>query len=446
MCNPVTLPAIDFSQIERAVIGVSGGSDSTALLVLLRDRIAESDTGTALLAVTVDHGLRRESAGEAARVSDFCASIGVAHTTLKWQRQTALKSGVAAAARSARYRLLARAADEFGAGVIFTGHTLDDQIETVAMRAARGPGRGLAGIAPLTLWGGAVWIVRPLLDFRREELRDFLKERGTGWIEDPSNVDKRNERVRVRIMLAGREENFERQLLEKRDEAEEQRIADNRQAARLIDQHVRQAAPGLFEINAAAIANGGQGAVTALRALIAVSGGNEQLPDRARILALKERLAAETWRGSLGGCVIERLGKKIYIWREFRGDGPAAVAASGGTVWDGRWALTAGMGGSGKLITALGRNGKLPPCADKDLPPRRLRRASAATLPVLVTKGGEDKADAPEFDPKCFSPVLAPWRCFLPVFDFELAVSTKRLANGPGLPDIPAALKKLLPT
>ena len=154
---------------------------------------------TRLVAVTVDHGLacrggRRGAGGR-------CAVPGA------WHRapDAALDGreagdGLPAAAREARYRLLAEAAAAEGADLVLTGHTLDDQIETVddAPGARAGDGRGLAGMAPATLYDGRVWILRPLLGTSRAALRDYLRDRGIAWIDDPTNVDAAYERARVR--------------------------------------------------------------------------------------------------------------------------------------------------------------------------------------------------------------------------------------------------------
>ncbi len=110
------------------------------------------------------------------------------------------RHGLSAAARQARYRLLASAADNLGADVIVTGHTMDDQIETVAMRAGRSSegALGLAGMAPATLYAGRLWILRPFLRTRRTAIRIYLTDLGQPWIDDPSNEDVRYERVRIR--------------------------------------------------------------------------------------------------------------------------------------------------------------------------------------------------------------------------------------------------------
>lgn len=189
-----SLSSIRFPTDGKIVIALSGGSDSTALLSLARDAFPARGDGERLVAVTVDHGLRPDSAAEAQRAGELCASLGIAHTVRRWEGEKPM-SGLQAAARAARYRLLA---EEAADGTVLTGHTLDDQLETVAMRRARGPGRGLSGIAPATLYEGRTWFVRPLIARRRAELRAHLSASGLSWIEDPSNRDPRFERVRVR--------------------------------------------------------------------------------------------------------------------------------------------------------------------------------------------------------------------------------------------------------
>ena len=139
--------------LPALVLAVSGGPDSTALMVLAaRWRDALKGNKPKLVAVTVDHGLRKESKREAAAVARLARKLKVAHRTLRWRGRKP-KTGLQQAARAARYRLLAEAARKARASHILTAHTLDDQAETVLIRMtprqrADGAGGDAAG-APL---------------------------------------------------------------------------------------------------------------------------------------------------------------------------------------------------------------------------------------------------------------------------------------------------------
>ena len=195
--------------LRGLVLAVSGGSDSTALLVMtarwaeqLRKRLKRAPK---LLAVTIDHGLRPESKHEAAQVRRLARRLGIPHRTLRWSGRKP-KTGLQEAARFARYRLLAEAATRAGFEHILTAHTLDDQAETVLFRLARGSGlTGLAGIAhasPVPAGGKtSVFLVRPLLSVSKARLAATLKNAGIDHSEDPTNRDPRFTRTRLRALM-----------------------------------------------------------------------------------------------------------------------------------------------------------------------------------------------------------------------------------------------------
>ena len=133
-------------EISALILAISGGPDS-ALLVWRRagaPRLKQVEA----IGGHVDHGLRAESAREANDVKRLARKLNVAHCTLRWTGRKP-SSGLQAAARQARYRLLAQAAREEGAQHVLTAHTRDDQAETMLMRLARGS--GLAGLADFSL-------------------------------------------------------------------------------------------------------------------------------------------------------------------------------------------------------------------------------------------------------------------------------------------------------
>jgi tRNA(Ile)-lysidine synthase len=233
------------------VLAVSGGPDSTALLLLAarwHARRTATCAAPKLLAVTVDHGLRPQSAREARAVKQLGRTFAVPHRILRWQGGKP-RTGLQEAARAARYRLLLGAARRSGADYVVTAHTLDDQAETVLMRLLRGSGMaGLAAmrrIAPLPLehvpqkacpgldpgWEPVlrkrtcskkeveqddhskkshpalaaappiVRLARPFLDIPKARLVATLRHAGIAFFEDASNRDPRFTRARLRELM-----------------------------------------------------------------------------------------------------------------------------------------------------------------------------------------------------------------------------------------------------
>ncbi|WP_374650710.1 tRNA lysidine(34) synthetase TilS [Dongia sp.] len=182
-------------------VAVSGGADSLALMYLLHAWTRAQ--GGRLSAFTVDHGLRADSAAEADQVASWAVAAGIAHRILRWTGKKP-ESGLQAAARRARYQLLADACRAAGILHLVTAHQLDDQRETVAMRQARkgADQQGLAGMSAIVARDG-VRLLRPLLGVSGEILRDYLRARGQSWLDDPSNQLVRFERVRWRMGLEG---------------------------------------------------------------------------------------------------------------------------------------------------------------------------------------------------------------------------------------------------
>ncbi|HEX7848364.1 MAG TPA: tRNA lysidine(34) synthetase TilS [Sphingomonas sp.] len=190
LCDPAS---------ARVLVGVSGGPDSVALLLL-----AHALLGERCMAATVDHGLRPEAAGEAAWVRSLCATRRIDHVILRGTlpERAGRTANVSARARELRYWLLEQCADSIGMTHIATAHHADDQVETLIMRLNRGAGvSGLAGVrASGQGIGGRV--IRPLLGWRRVELAAIVAAAGIDPVEDPSNVDDRYDRARLRKVLA----------------------------------------------------------------------------------------------------------------------------------------------------------------------------------------------------------------------------------------------------
>ena len=190
----------DWRSAPALVLAVSGGPDSLALMWLAARWRRALKKGPRLVAVTVDHGLRKEAAREARDVRQLAKALDVEHRTLRWQGEKP-KTGLPSAARDARYRLLARAARSCGASHIFTAHTRDDQAETVIMRLSRGSGiAGLAAMARQSDRDGVV-LARPFLDVPKSRLIATLEKAGVPFADDPTNHDPRFMRPRLRALM-----------------------------------------------------------------------------------------------------------------------------------------------------------------------------------------------------------------------------------------------------
>jgi tRNA(Ile)-lysidine synthase len=190
----------DWKAVPAIVLAISGGPDSIALMWLAVRWRNALVRGPRLFAVTVDHGLRAESAAEARDVKHLARSLELPHRTMRWTGAKP-KTGLPAAARAARYHLLAQAARENGATHIFTAHTRDDQAETLLMRMLRGS--GIAGLAAMTRQSerNGVLLARPLLQIAKSQLVATLAKAKLGFADDPTNRDLNFTRPRIRAVM-----------------------------------------------------------------------------------------------------------------------------------------------------------------------------------------------------------------------------------------------------
>lgn len=180
---------------RQLAVAISGGADSMAMLHLAQPWAQAH--GIALIALTVDHGLRPEAAAEARQVAHWAAALGIVHHTLTPPALIAT-ANVQHAARQLRYQALTRWCHAQRIGYLLTGHHADDQAETVALQQHRGaspPSR--AGMALVSEHDG-IRLLRPLLGVRKAMLVNYLNAQGQAWIEDPSNHSDRYARNRLR--------------------------------------------------------------------------------------------------------------------------------------------------------------------------------------------------------------------------------------------------------
>ncbi|OWV66405.1 tRNA(Ile)-lysidine synthetase [Rhizobium sp. R339] len=316
----------------RILVAISGGSDSTGLFLLLDEAVkAEPHLNISLCAATVDHALRAGSADEAREVAALCTSLGIAHTIMTWQGEKP-KTGIMAAAREARYGLLAEAAEAFGADLIVTGHTYDDQRETLAMRGVRTE-QVSSGIGDGVLFDRRFWILRPLLFSSRADIRAFLKERGVGWIDDPSNEDVKYERVRIRRQLSA-DADAERNI----SAVWEERLALSAKGAEWLDHHFKLHGGLLGRVMPDGLRQDRAVLDYVLGRLTAVFGGQPFAPGRAHMERLLSFVTGgEPGRMTVGRVVFDLRRDGLYLTRESRGILPMTLRPGEAGVWDGRF-------------------------------------------------------------------------------------------------------------
>jgi len=327
----------DFAGTDCVIAAVSGGSDSLAMLFLLRDYFTHSICKKRLVAVTVDHSLRPASAQESSSVAYLCAAYDIAHETLVWHGDKPQKA-VAHLARIARYDLLCQTAEIHDAGVIVTGHTLDDQAETYTMRALRGrSGRGVAAMPRLALLRKQFRLLRPLLCVRRLTLRHYLAGLRIVWFDDPSNDDLHYERSRVRkcldndaVMYACRAVSVAAQKRQKESEA----VAGLAIRLRMCLRSER------LWFNLTSLRTNDMKNFAVLIAMSAAIMGGVQYPvigRRSLIDFLMRKSSATSRRMTLSGSVIEMTETFLRIWREKRNIKSCILKPGQSTVWDGRY-------------------------------------------------------------------------------------------------------------
>jgi tRNA(Ile)-lysidine synthase len=338
-------PLGPFERPPAIAVAVSGGSDSLGLGLLLAEWVRERDGR--LMVLTVDHGLRAEAAADCGRVAEIFAAIPNCSThILRWDGEKPAH-GLQAAARVARYALLADWCRAQGVLHLAVGHTADDQAETIAMRRAHGSGpSGLAGMAALRPENG-VRLLRPLLSVSRVAIRDWLRERGQGWIDDPSNELTKFERVRVRQGLSGEGTGH---LLEQARQAGEERGGLERSAAALLAEAAQVHDGGYVAIGLEPFLAAGQDIqAMALRQVTLFISGADYASDLEDILSsIAEGMPAARTRG---GCLFQALQGRLCVFRE-----AAAVVASSPVEpgWTGPWDNRFGLRVARDLSAAAG--------------------------------------------------------------------------------------------
>jgi tRNA(Ile)-lysidine synthase len=382
----------------RVAVALSGGPDSLALL-FLASRWA-SARKRPLAAFTVDHGLRAASAEEAKLAGQMAKALGVRHRILVW-RGAKPGTGVQAAAREARYRLLAEACLAEGIGDLFVAHHLEDQAETFLMRLARGSGvDGLAGMAVARDLGG-VRLVRPLLDVPRARLTATLEKAKLEAILDPSNENERFDRVKARRIMGelaalGLDA---RRLADTAAHMGRVRAALDADTRALVAAHARLAPEGYARIETQALLDAPEEiGFRTLSEILKWVGGSDYPPRFEALTSLYAAIASGALgRGrTLNGCKLAATPSGLVALRETVAAmkaAPVRLRTGEAGVWDGRFEVRLAQAPRGIFeVRALGLDG-LAAAGVRKLALPDAPKAVLPTLPALWR--GETPVAAP---------------------------------------------------
>ncbi len=356
-------------------LAVSGGSDSLALL-----RLAARWSPTKITVLTVDHGLRPESASEAEFVAGCAKAAGLPHQVLQWEGDKPA-TGIQSAARRARYDLMGQWCEANAVPSLLTGHTLDDQAETVLMRLARTSSLdSLAGIPVMGNWG-QTRLFRPLLTLRRDHLRGYLRALGQAWIEDPSNSDDRFERARIRkAMPVLHALGITPEALGELAYQAAKAVHGLRSATHAwVKHHVTFHDTGHCTVPLAPFLDQTEALRPRILGWLISRHGAGKIPEPAELELLCNWIYKPGTRRTLGGAIIARRKDHLLIGREpGRIDRATVVVPAGGRViWDGRFEIE---GPPGCEVIAAGTLGNLPRRAD-------IPAFVQASLPAVLSLG-----------------------------------------------------------
>ena len=185
---------------DKIAIAVSGGADSMALLLLANNWARAKKIK--LIALTVNHNLRKEAEDEAQQVRIWCNNLNIEQHILQWEYTEKPKTAIQEKARNTRYKLMTDFCIKNNISQLLIAHHLGDQVETFFFRLARGSGLiGLSVMAQKTTIN-SIEIIRPLLSIPKTRLLATLEEKRQSWIEDPSNHNQDYTRVRIRKQLS----------------------------------------------------------------------------------------------------------------------------------------------------------------------------------------------------------------------------------------------------
>ncbi len=369
-----------FEPQPTIAIATSGGADSMALLLLAK--AWANAQGGKIIAITVNHNLRTEAEEEALQVASWCKKLGIEHKILHWEHTEKPISSIQTKAREARYLLLTGYCRDNNILHLLTAHHLDDQIETMFFRLARGSKlSGLSAMPAQTIIAG-VRLLRPFLQIPKSRLIATLQINEQKWVEDPSNQNSKYERVHIRKQLVELDDDKSlkyriNNVINKLGKF--RNILENSIASELTN------AVKIYPMGYAFIDLDKNISEQSLTAIIQTINGEEHPPRSEKITNLYRSIYSDKPKSkhSLAGLIFEVIDKnKMLIYREIQAiEKPAQIIANTKILWDKRFLVESSIT---LIIRQLGSDGlsqikQYTPNLLRNMPPARILR----TIPSL---------------------------------------------------------------
>ncbi len=374
-----------FAPFERAphiAVAVSGGADSVALL-LLASKWARANSGK-VTALTVDHGLRQAAADEARAVQAQSQRLGVSHETLVWTGQKP-DTGLQAAAREARYRLLDGWCRDAGVLHLLVAHHADDQAETILLRMEKGSGPdGLAAMASIRELPNCR-LLRPLLTFPKARLTATVEAAGETWIEDPSNRNDAFARVRMRRAI--KEASIDNMgLAAGAARMRRARTALDAETALWLGRHAAASPYGMMTMEIDALMRAEPEIYTRVLSRAANSIGGKVFPPAVQAIERLAEAISDGRHATLGGAFFKQNKGTLYVFREPRNLPAPMPLPVVPFLWDGRFQIAANTASRNLLsIAPLGAARlKRWPVRERPKWMADIRPEALASLPVLT--------------------------------------------------------------
>lgn len=376
-----------FEKKPEMAVAVSGGADSMALTVLA-DRWAKT-LGGKVIALTVNHGIRKEAELEAKKVKQWLSAKNIKHHTLTYKGKKP-ESNIQEHARNIRYNLLTNWCKKHNIIHLLVAHHMEDQAETFLLRLHRGSGvDGLSAMASVVQKNG-VRVLRPLLPVSRKKLRSYLQDIKQEWIEDPTNQNMRFARNNIRMMMNLEEsENniLTSRLIETASNMAKARMALEKETAKHMVDCVTLHEGGFCIVNHSDfIKSDEEIGLRILAATLTAVSGNTTPPRFENIINLYQAIINDRLNGrTLWGCKIFKKNEQIFIYRELSAIQAPLHISSSDMLWDNRFYIKTTL--KNLKIGALGQEGVRKLTKEyKSLEINNLPKQILYTLPALTDR------------------------------------------------------------